>query len=150
MLHTKLILQAGGANGRGLVLRSLQVCASIPGQQGGAGAQHSHLGWRSGWLALHLGGRRLGGLAENLLKTVGHRRRGPSQNWSPARCPPTGPQEAPPPPPRGLQAAPHHHPGLLLAFRPCSGGSFSTDPAGREHLRGLKEEEGVKGQHTRS
>lgn len=88
VLHTKLILQAGGANGGGLVLRSLQVCASIPGQQGGACAQHGHLGWRSGWLAPHLGGRRLGGLAENLLKTVGDRRRGPSQNWTPGRCPP--------------------------------------------------------------
>lgn len=74
VLHTKLILQAGGANGGGLVLRSLQVCASIPGQQGGACAQHGHLGWRSGWLAPHLGGRRLGGLAENLLKTVGRQK----------------------------------------------------------------------------
>lgn len=89
VLHTKLILQAGGADGRGLVLRTLQVCASIPGQQGGACAQYSHL-WRgSGWLTLHLGWRRLGGLAENLLKTVeNRRRRGKSENWTATRCPP--------------------------------------------------------------
>lgn len=43
---------------------------SIPGQQGGACAQHSHLGRGSGWLTFHLGSRRLGGLAEGLLKTV--------------------------------------------------------------------------------
>lgn len=70
-LPTKVILQAGSAHGRGLVLRTLQVCASIPGQQGGACAQHGHLGRGSGWLTFHLGSRRLGGLAESLLKTVG-------------------------------------------------------------------------------
>lgn len=70
-LHTKVILQAGGANGRSLVLRTLQVCASIPGQQGGACAEHSHLGRGSGGLTFHLGGRRLGGLAESLLKAAG-------------------------------------------------------------------------------
>lgn len=46
------------------------MCASIPGQQGGACTQHGHLGWGSGWLTFHLGIGRLGGLAESLLKTV--------------------------------------------------------------------------------
>lgn len=69
-LPTEVILQAGSANGRGLVLRTLQVRASVPGQQGGTRAQHGHLGRGSGWLTFHLGSRRLGGLAESLLKTV--------------------------------------------------------------------------------
>lgn len=89
-LHTKIILQAGSADGRGLVLRALQVCASIPGQQGGACAQHSHLRRGSGWLTFHLGSRRLGGLAERLLKTVGgegrrgggEKRRRPEWAWN--------------------------------------------------------------------
>lgn len=68
---TKVILQAGSANGRGFVLRTLQLCASIPGQQGDTCTQHGHLGWGSGWLTFHLGSRRLGGLVESLLKTVG-------------------------------------------------------------------------------
>lgn len=47
------------------------MCASIPGQQGGACAEHSDLGRGSGGLTFHLGGRRLGGLAESLLKAAG-------------------------------------------------------------------------------
>ena len=82
MLPTEIILQAGSAHGWGLVLRTLQVCASIPGQQGGACAQHGHLGRGSGWLTFHLGSRRLGGLAESLLKTVGvDGRRGGNEKW---------------------------------------------------------------------
>lgn len=50
------------------------MCASIPGQQGRASAQHCNLGRGSGWLTFHLGSRRLGGLVESLLKTVGRRR----------------------------------------------------------------------------
>lgn len=58
------------------------MCASIPGQQGGACAQHCHLGRGSGWLTFHLGSRRLGGLAESLLKTVGGEgRRGGNEKW---------------------------------------------------------------------
>jgi hypothetical protein len=50
------------------------MCTSIPGQQGGASAQHGHLGRGSGRLTFHLGSRRLGGLAESLLKTEWRRR----------------------------------------------------------------------------
>lgn len=67
---TELILKAGVACCGGLVLRTFQLRASIPGQQGGARAQHSHLGRGAGRLTFDLGSRWLGGLAESLLETA--------------------------------------------------------------------------------
>lgn len=85
-LPTKFVLEAAGADRRGLVLRAVQVRASIPGQQGGAGTQHRHLGGGARRLSgFVLAGGRLGGLAERLLETAGNKWGGGNVRSHPSR-----------------------------------------------------------------